>query len=367
MNSVNISPILFRYMIAHQARMVAASLFGILAVFGVLDMAELYRRASEKAGVPVLTVFWMEAVKLPSMLPELVPFAVLIGSIISYHRLRLANEIVVARTSGLSQVRLALPGSLFALLLAAFMLAVVDPIASATSARFVAMEREVFGSGARNLTVSAEGVWFRDQGGSVSRIIHGESIGLTESSITNPVIYSFDTSDQIIARYYPEAMTLRDGFWELRGGFYMAQDGQVFPMEDRQILTELRQRDLSHSNKPPKTVPVIELWNYIEVLRSAGLPTLGHASYLYTQLSLPLVLIGMVMIVARLTLGFGTRGGWLHLVILSFTCGMLFYFIKDFLYVMGTSGRLPPIVAGFAPGAVMVCLGTVLLMRADEH
>ena len=259
MNAVNISPILFRYMIAHHTRMVAGTLLGILAVFGVLDMAELYRRASEKEGVPVLTVFWMEAVKLPSMLPELIPFAVLIGFIISYHRLRLSNEIVIARTSGLSQIRLVLPGCAFAVMLAVLTLVVVDPIASATSARYDAIEDEVFGSGSRNLTVSTEGVWFLDQGNEVSRIIHGESIGLLESSITNPVVYSLDGGDQIIARYYPEAMALKDGYWELRGGVYMDQSGQVHPMEDRQILTALTQRDLSHSNKPPDTVPVYEL------------------------------------------------------------------------------------------------------------
>ena len=366
MNGVNLSPILFRYMIVHHARMVVVTLFGILAVFGVLDMAELYRRASEKEGVSVLTVFLMEAIKLPSMLPELIPFAVLIGSIISYHRLRMTNEIVIARTSGLSQIRLVIPGSVFAFVLAAFMLVVVDPIASATSARYDAIESEVFGSGPRNLTVSTEGVWFLDQGGEVSRIINGESIGLVDSSITNPVVYSFDGDDQIIARYYPDEMTLREGYWELKGGVYMNQSGQVFPMEDRQILTELSQRDLSHSNKPPDTVPVFEIWNYIKVLQKAGLPVLGHSSYLYTQLSLPLVLIGMVMIVAWLTLGFGVRGGWIHLVVLSMVSGLVFYFIKDFLYVMGTSGRLPPFVAGFAPGTIMVCLGTTLLMRADE-
>ena len=367
MNRVHISRILFMYMIVHQARMVAMTLFGIVAIFSVLDMAELYRRASEKGDIHVLTVFWMEAIKLPSMLPELIPFAVLIGSIISFHRLRLSNEIGVARTSGLSQIRLSIPGSAFALALAVFMLVVVDPISSATSARYDAMENEFFGSGTRNLTVSTEGVWFLDQGQEASRIIHGESIGLLESSITNPVVYSFDRDDRIIARYYPEKMVLKDGYWELRGGLYMDQKGQVFPMEDRHILTELRQRDLSHSNKPPGTIPVFELWNYIEVLHKAGLPILGHESYLYTQLSLPLVLIGMVMIVAWLTLGTSSRGGWVHLVVLSIVSGLVFYFIKDFLHVMGTSGRLPPIVAGFAPGTIMVFLGSVLLMRADER
>ena len=75
----------------------------------------------------------------------------------------------------------------------------------------------------------------------------------------------------------------------------------------------------------------------------------------------------MVMIVARLTLGFSNRGGWIHLVVLSLAGGLIFYFVKDFLHVMGTSGRLHPIVAGFSPGVIMVCLGVILLMRADEN
>jgi lipopolysaccharide export LptBFGC system permease protein LptF len=54
-------------------------------------------------------------------------------------------------------------------------------------------------------------------------------------------------------------------------------------------------------------------------------------------------------------------------VVLSLTGGLIFYFVKDFLHVMGTSGRLHPIVAGFSPGVIMVCLGVILLMRADEN
>lgn len=367
MNRINISPILFRYMFQHLAMRVLMAALIIIAIVGVIDIAELYRRVAEKQGSGVLTVLSLEVVKIPSMIPELIPFGVLVGSIISFQKMRLSNEIVIARTSGLSQIRLVIPASVFALVLALFMLVVIDPIASATAKRYETMESEIFVSNARNLTVSTEGIWMRDQGSNVSLIIHGDSIGLNEASIINPEVYSFDRNDQVIARYFPEKMVLKRGYWDLRGGNYMDQAGNVIPMKGRHIKTDLRQRDLSHSNKPPATIPVFELWNYIKVLESTGLPTLGHASYLYTQLGLPFVLIGMVMIVARLTLGFSNRGGWIHLVVLSLTGGLIFYFVKDFLHVMGTSGRLHPIVAGFSPGVIMVCLGVILLMRADEN
>lgn len=366
MNRINISQILFRYMVWHLMVRVLLALAAIVTIVGIIDTAELFRRVSDKQGVSSITVLAMEAMKMPSTIPELLPFGVLIGAIISFQKLRLSNEIMIARTSGLSLIRLIFAPSVFAFGFAIFALIVIDPIASATSKRYENMEREVFGASGRNLSVSTEGIWFRDQTPNLSVIIHGEAIGSDYASITKPTLYSFDSNLEIIARYYPDELLLKEGYWELQGGFYMARNGKITPIEGRQIQTTLRQRDLSHSNKKPETIPIFELWNYIEVLERAGLPTLGHASYLYSQLALPFVLIGMVMIVGRFTLSFTKRSGWTHLVTFSLVSGLLFYFIKDFLYVMGTSGRLSPFVAGFAPGMIMICLGTVLLMRADD-
>lgn len=367
MNRINLSPILFRYLVWHITVRVLLAMFAIVSVVSIIDTAELFRRVSDKQGVSSITVLAMEAVKIPSIVPELLPFGVLVGAIISFQKLRLNNEIIIARTSGLSMIRLIVPAAAFALMFALFSLIVIDPISSATTKRYETMEREIFGSTGRNLSVSTEGIWFRDQGKNFSLIIHGEAIKVETAAITKPVLYTFNADDTIIARYYPEELFLKEGYWELRGGETMGRNGRITPMEGRQIETTLTQRDLSHSNKRPETIPIFELWNYIKVLENAGLPTLGHASYLYSQLALPLVLIGMVLIVGRFTLGFSNRSGWVHLVVFSLVAGLLFYFIKDFLYVMGTSGRLPPIVAGFAPGLIMLCFGSILLMRADEH
>jgi len=76
--------------------------------------------------------------------------------------------------------------------------------------------------------------------------------------------------------------------------------------------------------------------------------------------------VGMIMIAGRFTLVYSNRQGWTHLVVLTLGLGLVFYFFKDFLYVLGSSGRLPPVLAGSAPGIIMISLGTGLLFRADE-
>ena len=69
---------------------------------------------------------------------------------------------------------------------------VIDPVSSATSQRYDVMEKKIFGSGGRNLTVSTDGIWFRDQNNTFATIIHGDGVDGTVAEVINPVVYVFD-------------------------------------------------------------------------------------------------------------------------------------------------------------------------------
>ncbi|XDZ64698.1 LptF/LptG family permease [Alphaproteobacteria bacterium LSUCC0684] len=337
-----------------------------MSIVALIDTAELFRRVSNKSQVENSAILLMEAMKIPSTLPDLIPFGVLIGSIFSFHKLRSTNEVVIARTSGLSLLKFMVAPITFVFLFSIFALVVIDPIASATKKRYLALEDELFGSKGRNLSVSTEGIWFRDQQTDFPVIIHGEAIDSATMEIIAPVVYTFGQDDKLITRYYPDHLFLKDGFWLLEGGKKMGADGVINSSDITQLETSLRERDLNHSNKRPETIPFFELWSYISVLEKAGLSSLGHSSYLYYLMFMPFVLVGMIMIAGRFALAYSNRQGWIHLVVFTLGLGLTFYFVKDFLYVLGSSGRLPPVLAGSAPGVIMISLGTGLLFRADE-
>lgn len=367
MNSARLSLTLTRYLMRHSGVRILLAIGIIVLTVAVIDTAELFRRVSNKEAISSFSVLMMEAVKMPSTLPTLMPFGVLIGLIISFQKLRNTNEIIIARTNGLSLLKLTVAPILFVLILSFISLVVVDPIASATKKRYLALEEQMFGGSDRNLTVSTEGVWMRDRSSNLQLIIHGDGIDTSNLSLINPLVYTFNNDNALISRYYPERLTLNKGYWQIDGGDVIRQDGRKQANESTQITSSLSQRDLTHSNKRPETIPLFELWGYIDVLEQAGLPSLAHSSYLYYQLSSPLVLIGMVLIVARFTLSPTGRMGFGHLVVFTLGLGLLFYFAKDLLYVMGASGRLPPFVAGAGPGIMMIALGATLLLRADGN
>lgn len=367
MNKSRISSTLMFYFMTHVGQRIFAAIGGIVMIVAVIDTAELFRRVSNKADVTSFSVLMMEAVKIPSTLPALIPFGVLIGLIWSFQKLRSSNEIVIARTNGLSLLKITLGPIAFVVMLSLLALVIIDPIASATRKRYQLLEERLFGGSGRNLTVSTEGIWLRDRNNSIGLIIHGDEINTETLALVNPLVYTFDQDNKPLARYYPENVSLKEGYWVISGGIVIAESGKAVPVTETEIKSSLSQRDLTHSNKRPETIPIFELWGYIDVLEKAGLPSLAHSSYLYYQLSTPFLLIGMVLIVGRLTLNLTSRKGWGHVAIFALGLGLGFYFIKDLLYVMGASGRIHPFVAGFSPAIMMIIIGTGLLLRAEER
>jgi len=367
MNKSRLSMTLMLYLMRHTGLRILAATGAVVMLVAIIDTSELFRRVSNKESVTSFSVLMMEAVKIPSTLPLLIPFGVLIGLIISFQKLRSTNEIVIARTNGLSLLKIATGPIILVSLLSLLALIIIDPIASATRKRYEALEENLFGGNGRNLTVSTEGIWFRDRNENIGMIIHGDEIDTQSLALINPLVYTFDQDNKLIARYYPESLALDEGYWRITGGDVIDQTGKATAVDETIIKSSLSQRDLTHSNKRPETIPLFELWGYIDVLNKAGLPSLAHSSYLYYQLSTPFLLIGIVLIVARFTLNLTSRKGWGHMFIFTVTFCLGLYFIKDLLYVMGSSGRIHPFIAGFSPSFLMIIIGTGLLMRAEER
>lgn len=355
-----------RYIFWHLMVRVLLFLLGTVTLISIIDIAELFRRVGNKEEVSFITVLVLQGIKTPSTIPAMLPFSVLFGALYSFHSLRSQNEVVIARTSGLSLIKFMIPPIVFALVYGIFAWVVIDPVSSATSQRYDIMEKRIFGNRGRNLTVSTEGIWFRDQTGATSTIINGDAIETDTAEVINPVMYVFDENNRVINRYYPEKMTLKDQYWQIEGGIIIGATGRATPLKIAQIDTSLTRRDLNNSNKRPETLSLMSLWQYIAVLERTGLPTLGHEAYFYSKLALPLVLIGMTMIAGRFSLTLTGRRKVTHVIVFAIIIGVLFYFLNDLLYVMGASGRLPPVISGLAPGLIMTMLGGALLLRADE-
>lgn len=367
MTRLSTSRTLFFYLFRHLGFHVIIVLGCLSLLVAMIDTVELFRRASGYDKLDAGWVFSMALIKMPSTLPLLIPFGVLFGAVLSFQKLRNSNEIIIARSSGLSLLQ-CLTGPLsFAVVLAGFSLAVLDPVASATANRYTMLEEAAFGRVGRVLTVSTEGLWLRDNNQGDTVILHGQNYNAESGEMAAAQVFQFEANSRQQTVYKPERLLLRDGYWQLEGGMMIAYNGIVTPLAEKRINSVLRPADLMHSNKKPETVPLLDLLPFIAVLEKAGLPSFGYWSYFFYLTSTPLVFIGLVMMAAGFCLANTGRTQRSRLIINALATGFIFYFAKDLMYVLGTSGRLPALIAGWTPGVLAISFGMILLLKAEER
>ena len=74
----------------------------VSAIIMMFDMIEILRRTSDREGVGILFLLQYVVAKLPETVDKVVPFIVMISSMITFWRISKTNEFVIIRASGVS-------------------------------------------------------------------------------------------------------------------------------------------------------------------------------------------------------------------------------------------------------------------------
>ena len=144
----------------------------------LLDYLELLRRGGSKAQANWSTLLEMAALKLPHTAQEIMPFAILFGTMLAFWRLTRSNELIVARAAGFSVWQFLTPAVVVALLAGVIAVTVFNPIASAMEASYEKLDAKILRQAADPMSLSNSGLWLRQSDADGNQIlIHGEKTG----------------------------------------------------------------------------------------------------------------------------------------------------------------------------------------------
>src|ERR1043165_4471292 len=153
---------LFRYIARQFLGWCLGVFLAMLMIVFLLDYIELLRRAGAKPEATLLVLLEMAALKQPYMAQQVMPFAVLFGTMMAFWRLTRSNELVVARAAGVSVWQFLMPAELFALAVGVLAVTVFNPIASAMQASYENLETRVLRGTSDQFTLTRSGMWLRE-------------------------------------------------------------------------------------------------------------------------------------------------------------------------------------------------------------
>lgn len=352
------------YMVRRFSAAVLGTFLSCFALVLVIDFVEQLRRVEDSRRATTQTIALLTFYRVPAFTEIVLPFAVLIGSMVCFLALSRKLELVVARAAGLSAWQFLAPALITAALIGVLAATVYNPIASEFRERSIRMEADIFGR--ILVSDSRTNFWLRQASSEGQTVINAASAtdrGRRLGGLT-VLVYRPDGSFQ--ERIDAQSAELGDGFWLLSNARVTPLDREPANHATYRLATQLTADQVRESFVMPEQVAFWDLPDFIELARRSGMPTARFELQYHLLLARPLLLVAMVLVAASATLRFARLGGIAKTILGGVVAGFLLYVGSELAGNFGRSGIVPPIVAAWAPATIGALVGVMMLLKQED-
>lgn len=340
----------------------------VLLIF-VGNLIELLRRAAAHPEIAIGTLTEMAALQLPYTAQQVMPFAVLFGSIFALSRMTRSQELIVARAAGVSVWQFLMPSITIAFLIGAVGVTLFNPLASSLQATFKQMEARLLKGQADSLLLSPSGLWLRQSDSTGTQaVIHAQHLNPSDMTADGVTLYFFREGDRMLRRIDGKSAVLDDGHWRVTDAWEWRPERKPESqhLDEVTVATNLTPRKIEDSFATPDTMSFWALPGFIDLLEKSGFSAQRHKLYFDSLLARPFLLCAMVLIAAIFSLRMQRRGGTTSLVVGGVAAGFLLYFLTDVVFALGLSSTIPVALAAWTPAGISTLLGTTLLLHLED-
>ena len=342
--------------------------FGTLAVVTFLaDYIELIRRGGSKIEATLGVLLEMAALQSPQTAQEVLPFAVLFGTMFAFWRLTRSNELVIVRAAGVSVWQFLAPAMLAALMIGIVAVTIFNPIASVAAAAYEKLDARILGASSNEMLLSNAGFWLRQSDGKGDQIIiHGGKFASPDLAIDHVAIFFFDSQTRFTSRIDARSARLESGDWLIKDGVRWRPDKPLETFASWRLPTELTPHKVEQSFASPDTMSFWDLPGFIELLEQSGFPAQRHRLHYDVLLARPFLLCSMVLIAAIFSLRMQRRGGATLMIIGGVASGFVLFVVSNIVFALGISDKVPVALAAWTPTGVSLIFGASTLLHLED-
>jgi lipopolysaccharide export system permease protein len=360
------------YIVRQFALSVTAMLLALSGLVAMFDFIELLRRSASHPEVSFGLVSQIAGLRLPYVMMQILPFAVLLGGILCFWRLTRSSELIVARAAGVSAWKFLTAPTLCALLFGVIATALISPVSAVMLGRAEAMDNAYLRTGGGPLALNGGQLWLRqsDRQSSVRgvAIIHAQQVAVHGKQLTAQQISVFrlDEADKLLSRIEATQATLSSGNWMLENARVIRPDQLPEPPQVMNLPTDLTVSRVQESFASPDTLSFWALPSFIALLDRSGFSSIRHRLHFQALLALPLLAATMTLVSAGFSMRPARRGGVAKMIGSGVAAGFALFVVSKVAQEIGQSGALPVVLAAWAPAVSGFTLAVALLLHTED-
>jgi lipopolysaccharide export system permease protein len=356
---------LVRYLLSEHLKILGLCFSGLFLIYLGIDFFNKIRRFI-RYDADTIAVFGFFILRIPQMLMDITPVAVLMAVLLTLGMLSRHNEIVAMKSSGISTARLAIPFLIVSLLISTLLLIMNLSIVPLSKQRGDYVRELLIEKRPPDIYFRQSRIWMivGQRAFMNIKVIDGRS-----ATLHGVALYRLDDHFSLAELLEADRIGYEQGEWILYKGVR-----RTFLPDGRITIERLDHAVISLNRKPEEFMRIeqdtdkmtyVQLYRYVLRLEQEGYDAERYRVDLHYKTALPftafiLGLIGIPLGLGRI-LGRGiSRGIGLSLVI------ALVYFILNSLSVsLGHGGVLPPFWSAWVTNLMFALIG-VGLMRLSR-
>ncbi len=339
----------------------------IVALFLLFDTIELLRRTAADPDLSLAVLFGLALLKLPQMVNTVLPFSVMLGSMVVFWQLSRSRELIVIRAVGVSAWQFLLPVLLITLLLGLGNITLLNPLGAALYARYEILENVLLHG--THLPLAAD-LWLHERVGERQSVLHAGRTNhdgqMQRLYLCDVSIFLFQSWGDFVARLEASSGLL----WNEH--YYILYNVRIFkpgykPRNLDILYLPTSIESVQENFSSPERVSVWLLPSAIRSFETAGLSTHIYRLYLQTLVASPFLLCAIVLVAAAFVMPLNHRnakGG--ARIVGGISVGFLLYFFSKITYALGKLAILPLEFAAWSPPLIMGSLGLAAVFHLEE-
>ncbi len=357
-------------------RQFAAAVVVMLAALTVLvslfDFLELLREAASAPATSFGVIVEIEFLRLPWMLMQILPFAVLLGGIFSFWRLTRSSELVVARASGISAWQFLAVPVLLATLLGTASTGGLSPLSALMYGRAETLYNAYLNPGGGPLSLAGGELWVRQADHGIApdgiAVLHANAVRLRRAvlSADGVTVLRLSGDTRLLQRLEAVHATLLNGAWDLQNVTLLQPGAEPAYQAEMHFPTDLTVRRVQESFASPDSLSFWALPGFIQLLKRSGFSPIQHELAFQALLALPLLCATMAMVAAGFSMRPSRRGGATRMLVSGVGCGFALFMVSEVADQFGTSGAVPVVMAAWAPAVAGMLFALALLLHLED-
>lgn len=356
--------LLTRYVLRHFLSFFAMALFGFGGIYMVVDFFEKFDDVLERhASMADAALYFL--LKLPLILNQGIPMAVLLATLIGLGILERNRELVAMRSAGIGVRTYAAPILGAALVISGLTFVLGETLARDFNRRAQEVWDHRIEGRDRSLGWLSENIWYRGE-----EVIYRIRLYDVRSQKLHGVsLYFLD--DAFNLKECLEAEELR---WE--GSEWTAHKGALLrygPEEIEQEVFGVRKLELAETpadftrlDALPQELDWFELYRYTRKLVEDGYDAAPYRVELHTRVAFPLMSVILAVMGIAISLRTGRYGGIAMGIVLALVAAFVYIMVLQLGSSLATAGILPPTVGVWAGNVLFTALGWHLWVKARQ-